>query len=236
MSCSNVRCRGHPAIASAPPSGDSRHIARRLDGPGGSRRENALAPMSTIVSLGSVQENIDSDSRPSKERGRSGGCGEAQRGRAGPVTTPRALLIDIDGVLVVSWEALPGARRAFDALRAANVPLRFLADTTRAPRPPSPPPSGRDSRWRRTKSSLPRRPPPRISPHTSRRARCLLLNSGDDITEDLPGVTLVGPETLEAKVDTVIVGGAGPEFSYDTLNQASPASSTVRFCWPCIAI
>ena len=43
---------------------------------------------------------------------------------------PRALLVDIDGVLVVSWEALPGARAAIEVLRSAGVPLRFLTNTT----------------------------------------------------------------------------------------------------------
>ena len=137
------------------------------------------------------------------------------------MTTPRALLIDIDGVLVVSWEALPGARRAFDALRAANVPLRLLTNTT--------------SRTKTAITESLQRAGFAVTPdevltaaaataaHLAAHhpgARCLLLNSGDDITEDLPGVTLVGPETLEAKVDAVIVGGAGPEFSYDTLNRA----------------
>ena len=51
-------------------------------------------------------------------------------------------------------------------------------------------------------------------------ARCLLLNSGDDITVDLPGVTLVGADAPPAQVDAVIMGGAGPEFSYQTLNHA----------------
>jgi len=49
-------------------------------------------------------------------------------------------------------------------------------------------------------------------------ARCLLLNSGQ-IGEDLAGVRLAagnGP----GPVDVVLVGGAGPEFSYQALNRA----------------
>ncbi len=49
-------------------------------------------------------------------------------------------------------------------------------------------------------------------------ARCLLLNGGD-IRADLAGVTLVGADD-PAPVDVVIVGGAGPEFSYQALNRA----------------
>ena len=48
--------------------------------------------------------------------------------------------------------------------------------------------------------------------------RCLLLNSGQ-IDEDLEGVTLVSDEDLRP-VDVVLVGGAGPEFSYQALNRA----------------
>ncbi len=48
-------------------------------------------------------------------------------------------------------------------------------------------------------------------------ARCLLLNSGD-ISEDLTGLDLA--QVGEPPVDVVLVGGAGPEFSYQALNQA----------------
>ena len=49
-------------------------------------------------------------------------------------------------------------------------------------------------------------------------ARCLLLNSGD-IAQDLAGLTLAGPGD-PAPADVVLVGGAGPEFSYQALNRA----------------
>jgi HAD superfamily hydrolase (TIGR01458 family) len=49
-------------------------------------------------------------------------------------------------------------------------------------------------------------------------ARCLLLNSGD-IAGDLAGLTLAR-ERDQAPADVVLVGGAGPEFSYQALNQA----------------
>jgi HAD superfamily hydrolase (TIGR01458 family) len=48
--------------------------------------------------------------------------------------------------------------------------------------------------------------------------RCLLLNSGQ-ITEDLAGITFTRGDD-PAPVDVVLVGGAGPEFSYQALNQA----------------
>lgn len=41
-----------------------------------------------------------------------------------------AVLIDIDGVLTVSWEPLPGAVEAMRRLRAADVPLALVTNTT----------------------------------------------------------------------------------------------------------
>ena len=49
-------------------------------------------------------------------------------------------------------------------------------------------------------------------------ARYLLLSSGD-IAEDLAGLTL-GRESDPEPARAVLVGGAGPEFSYQALNQA----------------
>ena len=50
--------------------------------------------------------------------------------------TPKALLIDLAGVLHVGDHALPGAVEALARLRATGVPLRFLTNTTRSPRRP----------------------------------------------------------------------------------------------------
>ena len=41
-----------------------------------------------------------------------------------------ALLLDIDGVLVTSWQALPGSVEAVAALRRGDVPFRLLTNTT----------------------------------------------------------------------------------------------------------
>ena len=41
-----------------------------------------------------------------------------------------AVLIDIDGVLTVSWKALPGAVEAMERLRAAGIPLVLVTNTT----------------------------------------------------------------------------------------------------------
>ena len=45
-----------------------------------------------------------------------------------------AALIDIDGVLTVSWRPLPGAVAALRQLRAAGLPLALVTNTTSRPR------------------------------------------------------------------------------------------------------
>jgi HAD superfamily hydrolase (TIGR01458 family) len=129
-----------------------------------------------------------------------------------------AVLIDIDGVLTVSWKPLPGAVGALEWLRAAALPLALVTNTTSRPRA-------------RIASALAQAgfpvavedilsAPAVAAAYVSRHypgARCLLLSSGDT-REDLEGLTLAhddGPA-----VDVVLVGGAGPEFSYEALNRA----------------
>jgi HAD superfamily hydrolase (TIGR01458 family) len=131
----------------------------------------------------------------------------------------RAVLIDIDGVLTVSWKPLPGAVAALTWLRAAAFPLALVTNTTS-----------------RSRASIASALAEAGFPVTARDiltvpviaaaylaerypgARCLLLNSGD-IGEDLAGLTLAR-EDDPAPVDVVLVGGAGPEFSYQALNAA----------------
>ncbi|PJN08092.1 TIGR01458 family HAD-type hydrolase [Streptomyces sp. CB01635] len=147
-----------------------------------------------------------------------------ERERAGAI---RAVLIDIDGVLTVSWEPLPGAVEAMERLRAAGLPLALVTNTTS-----------------RTRASICARltgagfpvsvddilTAPTVTAAYLREhhpgARCLLLNAGD-IQDDLTGVTLVNePEEhsgadadTAGNVDVVVVGGAGDEFGYAALNR-----------------
>jgi HAD superfamily hydrolase (TIGR01458 family) len=129
------------------------------------------------------------------------------------------VLIDIDGVLTVSWQPLPGAVAALRRLRAAAVPLALVTNTTS-----------------RTRASIAGTldkvgfpvtagdiltAPVLAAAYLHDRypgARCLLLNSGD-IIADLAGLTLARPGD-PVPADVVLVGGAGPEFSYQALNQA----------------
>jgi HAD superfamily hydrolase (TIGR01450 family) len=128
----------------------------------------------------------------------------------------RAVLIDIDGVLTVSWEPLPGAVEAVQALRAADLPFALVTNTTSRTR----------SRIAETLSDVgfpvgsddvlgaPAATAAHLREHHPG-AACLLLSSGD-VVDDLDGVQLVGPDD---EVDVVVIGGAGPEFSYAALDR-----------------
>jgi HAD superfamily hydrolase (TIGR01458 family) len=129
-----------------------------------------------------------------------------------------AVLIDIDGVLTVSWQPIEGAVAALHRLRAAALPLALVTNTT--------------SRTRASIAAVlagagfpvtagdiltaPVIAAGYLAAHYPD-ARCLLLNSGD-ISEDLAGVNL--GQAGGGAADVVVVGGAGPEFSYQALNQA----------------
>lgn len=132
----------------------------------------------------------------------------------------RAVLIDIDGVLTVSWEPLPGAVEALREIREAGFGVALVTNTT--------------SRTRASIAGTLRgagfavdaedilTAPVATAAHLAQHcpeARCVLLNSGD-IREDLDGVALLDPEDAASVPDVVIVGGAGPEFDYAALNEA----------------
>jgi HAD superfamily hydrolase (TIGR01458 family) len=130
-----------------------------------------------------------------------------------------AVLIDIDGVLTMSWKPIDGAVAALKRLRGEALPLALVTNTT--------------SRTRESIAAVlaaegfpitagdiltaPVIAAAYLNDHYPG-ARCLLLNSGD-IGEDLAGATLAGGGG-EARVDVVLVGGAGAEFSYQALNRA----------------
>ncbi len=129
----------------------------------------------------------------------------------------QGVLLDIDGVLTVSWRPLPGAIDAIAALRAAGYRLRFITNTT--------------SRTRPVLSETLLRAGFDIAPEEIltaaaataaylRRAhpgaRCFLLTSGE-VGTDFDGITLTGSGE---PADVVVIGGAGVEFSHDALNHA----------------
>lgn len=132
----------------------------------------------------------------------------------------RALLIDIDGVLVTSWVALPGAADALRIIREADVPVRFLTNTTSRTRSEITASLNAagfdvDADEVLTAAAAAAAYLRRVHPG----ARCMMLNAGD-VSADLPGVRLVVPEVRARDIDVVILGGAGEEFSYSAMNRA----------------
>lgn len=126
------------------------------------------------------------------------------------------LLVDVDGVLTVSWEPLPGAPEAFATLRAADVPMRLATNTTtltRASVADRLASAGIDVEADHILTA-----PTATAAYLRRHhpgGRCLLLNEGD-LSADLEGIELVA----EPPVDVVVVGGAGPAFTYEMLNRS----------------
>ncbi|TQE14792.1 HAD-IIA family hydrolase [Streptomyces ipomoeae] len=139
------------------------------------------------------------------------------------MASKRAVLIDIDGVLTVSWQPLPGAVEALREIRGAGMAVALVTNTTS-----------------RTRASIagaladagfpvgaediltaPAVTAAYLAEHHPG-ARCSLLNSGD-IREDLSDVNLIDDSSGDAPgivPDVVILGGAGPEFDYASLNRA----------------
>ena len=132
-------------------------------------------------------------------------------------TSVDGLLVDIDGVLVVSWEQIPGVADALLAIRRAGMPVRFVTNTTSASRA--------EIARRLGVAGVPVElhelvtAPAATAAWLNREhpdARCYLINSGD-LADDLAGVHLVGPDE---SADIVVLGGAGEEFSYEQMNHA----------------
>ena len=146
----------------------------------------------------------------------------------------RAVLIDIDGVLTVSWKPLPGAVAVLQRLRATAFPLALVTNTT--------------SRTRASIASAlaeagfpvsvgdiltaPVLAAAYLQDHYPG-ARCLLLSSGD-IGQDLAGLPLVR-EDDPVPVDVVLVGGLAPS-SATTHSTRPSASCSAEPGWsPCTA-
>lgn len=126
-----------------------------------------------------------------------------------------ALLLDIDGVLVTSWQALPGAIEAIASLRELDVPFRLITNTTTHTR------SGLTETLREAGFDF---EPDEIvtavsataahlrSDHAG--AKVFVLSDGDP-REDLTGVELVDVDDA----DVVVLGGGCDDFSYGTMNR-----------------
>lgn len=123
------------------------------------------------------------------------------------------LLLDIDGVLAVSWKALPRAVETLEWLRAENVPFRLITNTTTHTRADLAA-TLRNAGFEVDASEIVTAV---VATATYLRehhpgARVFLLSDGD-ARADLEGVELVND-----RADVVVLGGASEEFTYPTLN------------------
>jgi HAD superfamily hydrolase (TIGR01458 family) len=126
-----------------------------------------------------------------------------------------ALLLDIDGVLTVSWEPLPGAIDALARLRGQGVALRLITNTTtktRADLGATLRSAGFDVADEEIVTAVVATAAHlrNSDPH----AKVFVLSDGD-ATADLDGVRLVGVDDA----DVIVLGGASDDFSYDTMNR-----------------
>jgi len=123
----------------------------------------------------------------------------------------RGLLLDLSGVLYVGQEVLPGARRAVSALQKARVPMRFVTNTTRTPR--------RVLLDRLADMGLTVSPdllfsaPRAARDHLQARGLTPYLVIHPDLAEEFRDFPRAGP-------DAVLLGDAGPAFTYERLNNA----------------
>ncbi len=133
--------------------------------------------------------------------------------------TVRGVLLDVDGVLVVSWKPIPGAVDAIREVRVAGLPLAFLTNTTSRPRA--------EIASRLTDAGFAPNDDELITAGSATAAflasrfpdaRCLLLNDGP--SDDFEGVDVARPGE---PADVVVVGSAGPTFSWDLINAAARA-------------
>lgn len=133
------------------------------------------------------------------------------------------VLFDIDGVLVTSWQPIPGAADALRTLAQHQIACTYLTNTTTRTRRQIADALGEAGMRVRADEVITSAvlTAEYVRDHYPA-ARCFLVNSGH-ITEDMAGIDIVdssefrGPQAPEAP-DVVLLGGAGPEYSHLTLS------------------
>lgn len=120
------------------------------------------------------------------------------------------VLIDLEGVLYVGGYPLPGAREALLSLRAAGIPMRFVTNTTRQTR------ATLADRLARMGLEVPLQH--LFTPVVA--ARHYLI--ARKLTPHLlvhPDIQSEFADLLGSAPGAVLLGDAGPDFTYDALNQ-----------------
>lgn len=125
------------------------------------------------------------------------------------------LLIDIDGVLAVSWRAIPGAPEALERLRALGIPFRLMTNTTEITRAELVGKlAGAGLRVDAGEIVTAALMTADYLRTQYPQARCFVLG-GADSTEDFEGIELV-----REGADVVVIGGASWAFSWEDMNTA----------------
>jgi HAD superfamily hydrolase (TIGR01458 family) len=126
----------------------------------------------------------------------------------------RALLVDLDGVLYVDDEPIPGAVDAVAACRAAGLGLRFVTNTTQR--------SHAHTLAKLERIGVPVEPGELITPAVLAVEHCrahgyerVALLMADDVKTDFAGLS-----EADDDADAVVVGDLGERFDYAVLNRA----------------
>jgi HAD superfamily hydrolase (TIGR01450 family) len=125
------------------------------------------------------------------------------------------LLLDIDGVLVTSWKALPGAVEALEEIADTGLPRMFLTNTTsksRAQIAEALTDVGFKVRDDEIVTAAVLTAEYLRTKHPSKRV--VVFNEGA-VNEDMAGVDLVDDDP-----EVVVFGGAGPSFTHELLSRA----------------
>ncbi len=127
------------------------------------------------------------------------------------------LLLDIDGVLSVSWEPIPGAIEAMRWIRGRGTPFRLITNTTthtRVDLAATLGGAGFDVRPDDIVTAVVATASYLREHHPG--ARVALITDGEG-HEDLEGVDVVG---VDDEPDVVVFGGACEDFTYGAVNGA----------------
>ena len=126
----------------------------------------------------------------------------------------QALLIDLDGVLYVEDEPIPGAKQAVDSFREAGLGLRFVTNTTARSR--------RQTLQRLERLGFGVAGDELVTPAALARRRCdeagherVALIMNEDVKEDFEDLT-----EADSDADAVIMGDLGEAFGFQILNRA----------------
>ena len=125
------------------------------------------------------------------------------------------LLLDIDGVLAVSWKPIPGSIAALEAFHRAGMPVCLITNTTTHTRDGLGQILGAagfevDTRTIVTAVTATAEYVRKTHPGAS-----VFLVSDGDVSDDMDGVRLVD---RAADADVILLGGASEDFSYATIN------------------